>query len=217
MSRQRAKTRASSSNASTGAANNREEILLSAVKEFAERGYEGASTSSIARRAGVTQPLVHYHFGSKEKLWQEVIDHLFTDPRERFGRVPMELKDLRPRDLLRVLIRRFVRMCAERPEFLQIVLRESTVGGPRFDWMTEHHIAPLVAAVQNAIEATAGLADEADVPASHLLFIVMGAAQFLFTAPALFTAVTGLSPSDDAVIETHADAVVRAIEGMLQD
>jgi AcrR family transcriptional regulator len=53
-------------------------ILEAALAEFAEHGYQGATTASIARRVGVTQPLVHYHFGSKEALWRTTVDGLFT-------------------------------------------------------------------------------------------------------------------------------------------
>src|SRR3990167_6869881 len=43
----------------------RERILEASLYEFADHGYEGATTASVARRVGVTQPLIHYHFGSK--------------------------------------------------------------------------------------------------------------------------------------------------------
>ena len=57
----------------------RETILRTALQEFAEQGYEGATTASIARKVGVTQPLVHYHFGSKEALWRATVDSIFGD------------------------------------------------------------------------------------------------------------------------------------------
>ena len=46
----------------------RERILQVALEEFAANGFEGTSMAHIARRAGVTQPLVHYHFASKDAL-----------------------------------------------------------------------------------------------------------------------------------------------------
>lgn len=47
-------------------------VLQAAEEIFAEKGYEGASMRDFARRAKVGQPLIQYHFGSKEKLWLEV-------------------------------------------------------------------------------------------------------------------------------------------------
>jgi len=46
----------------------RDRIVAAATDLFSERSYDGATTRDIAARAGVTQPLVNYHFDSKEDL-----------------------------------------------------------------------------------------------------------------------------------------------------
>lgn len=48
-------------------------ILDAAETVFAEAGFAGASVRAIAQRAGVNQPLIHYHFESKDRLYEEVI------------------------------------------------------------------------------------------------------------------------------------------------
>lgn len=48
-------------------------ILLAAEVEFAERGFEGAGMKAISTRAGLSQALLHYHFGTKGRLYAEVI------------------------------------------------------------------------------------------------------------------------------------------------
>ena len=50
-------------------------ILAAAEVEFAEAGFEGAGMKAIATRARVSQALLHYHFGNKERLYGEVIRH----------------------------------------------------------------------------------------------------------------------------------------------
>lgn len=57
------------------AAATREAILQSARKAFAAHGYDGAGVREIAAEAGVTAMLVNRYFGSKEQLFEEVIDH----------------------------------------------------------------------------------------------------------------------------------------------
>ena len=52
----------------------KEKILEAAMAEFAECGYVGASLRAIASRIGVTAALVNYHFGSKERLAEAVIE-----------------------------------------------------------------------------------------------------------------------------------------------
>ncbi len=48
----------------------REDILDAAEAQFARRGFEGASMRGIAEAAGVAQALLHYHFKSKEGLFE---------------------------------------------------------------------------------------------------------------------------------------------------
>jgi TetR/AcrR family transcriptional regulator, regulator of cefoperazone and chloramphenicol sensitivity len=51
-------------------------ILLAAIEVFADEGYEGASTRSLASHAGVNAPAIQYYFGSKEGLYRAVIAHI---------------------------------------------------------------------------------------------------------------------------------------------
>lgn len=57
-------------------------VLEAATKEFAARGFHGASTEDIARRAGISQPYLFRLFGTKKELYlatsQATIDHLHT-------------------------------------------------------------------------------------------------------------------------------------------
>jgi len=45
-------------------------ILDAAERIFALHGFDGASMRQIAAEAGVAQALLHYHFGTKEKLFE---------------------------------------------------------------------------------------------------------------------------------------------------
>lgn len=63
-------------------------ILEAALTLFAERGYEGATISQIAERAGVARGLVSYYFSTKEKLLHTLLGEALagilslTDPVE---------------------------------------------------------------------------------------------------------------------------------------
>ena len=52
----------------------REVIELAARAVFAERGYHGASMGEIARRSGVTPPVVYDHFSSKVALHRRLLE-----------------------------------------------------------------------------------------------------------------------------------------------
>ncbi|MCO5972784.1 TetR/AcrR family transcriptional regulator [Actinoallomurus soli] len=51
----------------------RRRILEAALTLFAERGFEGATISQIAERAGVARGLVSYYFPAKEELLHELL------------------------------------------------------------------------------------------------------------------------------------------------
>ena len=56
----------------------RERLLESALVEFGAKGFDGASTRSIAQRVDAHQPQINYHFDSKQALWTAAVDHLFA-------------------------------------------------------------------------------------------------------------------------------------------
>ena len=51
-----------------------EAILLAAEQEFFAKGYDAASTASIAKTVGVTHAMVNYYYRSKEKLFFQILD-----------------------------------------------------------------------------------------------------------------------------------------------
>jgi AcrR family transcriptional regulator len=55
--------------------NNKETAILEAArKEFLEKGYDGARTTSIAKNAGVTHAMLHYYFKTKEQLFASIFE-----------------------------------------------------------------------------------------------------------------------------------------------
>ena len=56
------------------AAERREVIERTALDVFAERGFHGASMEEIARRSGITPPVVYDHFASKLALHKRLLE-----------------------------------------------------------------------------------------------------------------------------------------------
>ena len=59
----------------------RDAIIVAALHEFAEGGYSGTSTESIARAVGVSQPYLFQLFGTKRELFLAVVRHAFQRTR----------------------------------------------------------------------------------------------------------------------------------------
>jgi AcrR family transcriptional regulator len=70
----------------------REEILEAAMREFALRGFHGASTEVIAREAGISQPYVFRLFGTKKELFSACVARCFRETLELFQRAAEGLR-----------------------------------------------------------------------------------------------------------------------------
>ena len=51
----------------------RDRILKTAVRLFAEHGYEATSIRTLAAKARVNQAAINYHFKTKDGLYREIL------------------------------------------------------------------------------------------------------------------------------------------------
>lgn len=191
----------------------RDRILAAALEVFSEHGFEGASTRDIAGRAGVTQPLLNYHFNSKDELWRAAVDRLFESLDRALTARLDGLRGVDEPTVTRLLVREFVSFSAHNPQLHRIVTQESKVDGPRMDWLVEQHVRPLYEATTARFGA---LVDQGHVPAippAHLYYILTGAGSSMFVLAPECRRLSGLDPSSDEVVETHADAVCLLLFG----
>ncbi len=66
------------------------QILDAAEEEFARYGLNGAKTEAIAARTGVTKAMLYYYFGSKESLYQAVIQRPALQLVEKMQHMPLD-------------------------------------------------------------------------------------------------------------------------------
>lgn len=198
------------------AAPGRTEILHAATREFADHGYDGATTAGIARRAGVTQPLVHHHFGSKRGLWDAVVADLFSDLEAEFERTVAGLGAAPREERLRALLRAVVRFSGRRPELSRLIRTESSAGGEAFDALYDRWLDRWVHRFAREVGAAVkeGVARPLDERLAY--FAMVGAATALFAEPQAARRAFRLDVSREDTIERYADVVVDLLtEGLL--
>jgi AcrR family transcriptional regulator len=61
-----------------GQTQTRDDILVAARRQFADRGYGGATIRGIAAEAGVNPALVHHFFGSKDQVFVAALNLPFN-------------------------------------------------------------------------------------------------------------------------------------------
>src|SRR5690554_6425793 len=73
----------------------RDAVLNAALKEFAKKGYNDASTNVIARKAGISKPLMFHYVNNKKDFFLFLYDYcLEILEREYFDRIDLREKDI---------------------------------------------------------------------------------------------------------------------------
>ena len=191
----------------------RERILAAALDLFSERSYEGATTREIAARADVTQPLLNYHFRSKDELWRAAVDGLFEALTEALAARLDGLRGVDDLTTMRLLVREFIFFSAEHPQVHRIITQECKTDGPRMDWLVERHIRPLYEATTQRLARLVEQGLLPDTPVEHLYYIITGAGPTMFVLGPECRRLSGVDTTDPAVVEAHADAVCRLLFG----
>lgn len=99
----------------------RTSILIAATELFAKKGYAGSSIREICKSAGVTKPVLYYHFRSKEHLYQELMLDLFNQTRKTLLRMSSFKGSLRDRLVLYVSSE--FRNCKRDPNGVRLLFR----------------------------------------------------------------------------------------------
>jgi TetR/AcrR family transcriptional regulator len=191
----------------------RERILAAALDLFSELSFDGATTRDIAARAGVTQPLLNYHFSSKDDLWRAAVDRLFDALSQALSERTLGLRGVDELAVAQLLVREFILFSAVHPQLHRIITQECKTDGPRMVWLVERHIRPIY---ENTTQRLARLADNGHVPAipaAHLYYIITGAGSTMFALAPECRRLAGINPQEAEVVEAHADAVVALIFG----
>ncbi len=187
-----------------------DEIFDRALRMFAVHGYEGMSLRSLNRELGLSHGTVNQRFGTKERLYREVLDHglggLIAELR---GIVAGQPRPTDPIEELHLRFRAFVLASGRRPHINRLMNNEGIEPSWHLDHIYDNFIEPALrrpwALVQQLVEA--GVFEP--VSKRSMFFLVAHGASSAFDLEALsakFDATDG--PLDP---ERHADETARMI------
>ena len=106
---------------------NRAGIVAAAIDEFAARGFKGASMDAIAARTHTTRALINYYFGSKEKLYIAVLEHVYAEIRE--AEAKLDLDHVPPADAVRRIVEFTYNYYLTHEGFVRLVVAENQARG----------------------------------------------------------------------------------------
>lgn len=95
--------------------------MNAAIKEFAQKGFENASTNEIIKEANISKGLLFHYFNNKKDLFLFLYNYsieIFL--REFFGKIDMEERDILKR--LRQMAFRKIKIIKKYPELFNFIL-----------------------------------------------------------------------------------------------
>ena len=188
-------------------------ILEAALTEFAQRGFDKASTRRMADRIGIQHPLITYHYRRKDILWRAVAEYAFAKIRETWDiRIPPD-SSLSAVDRVREEFRAFLQFTIQHVDFHQFMLWESRPGSPRLKWLVKNMLQPTM---NRLVPQIAEAQKDGDLPAGDpilIYYMLIGCMSVLSSLRDEMRATSGLDGTDSAVTESYWRIVDATIFG----
>jgi AcrR family transcriptional regulator len=99
------------------------QIIETAERLFAKKGFDGTSVRDIAEEAGINVAMISYYFGSKEKLMEAIFE-------VKIGRVQMRVEELlkdqvlSPIEKINILVDEHIERVMKSQQFYRIMICE---------------------------------------------------------------------------------------------
>lgn len=179
----------------------KEHILKITLELLKKEGFEGITIRKIAKEADVNVALIHYYYGSKEKLINTVVQMFVVSTKQSFS--VFDDQTLPPRERLKRFLIRYLETHQKYPFIIQTIIKNQP-----FTFESQQEFLEFIKAIgmkklQQTIQELSGETDpkKLNIITSH----VMGAAFTpTFIAP-LYETVTGADFFD---METHIDILL---------
>jgi len=181
-------------------------ILDAAETLFAEKGYDATSLSEVGAAAGVSRGTPAYFFGSKQELYDAVLERCYSEVREavRAGRA-RALASQQPADaILAGAVSDYFDFLAARPNFIRLIERRALSGDA--DPVGEQLSAGQEALA--AISAELGLDDAPSGDAAQLLLSIIALCWFHLIHAHTVAPAVGVSLDDATDLERRKRHVI---------
>jgi AcrR family transcriptional regulator len=130
----------------------RRHVLDVAIETFAEEGYRGASTTEIARRAGISQPYIYALFRNKHDLFLAAYHEVAERIRTRLLAAAENAGD--PEARLRAMGDAYLQMIGNTPEVLCQLQAYAAAGDPALRDPVRDEFLRLFEAVREAADVS---------------------------------------------------------------
>ncbi|MGO8916971.1 MAG: TetR/AcrR family transcriptional regulator [Stellaceae bacterium] len=187
---------------------NEARILKAAEAVFAKKGFNGASTAEIARKAGVPKPNLHYYFRTKQVLYAGVLDNILEIWLDAMDEIRPGAE---PADALGRYIARKLDSSRVLPEPSRLWAMELISGARHVEPFLKKRLRRLVQQKSAIIRGWAASGKIDPVEPEHLLFMIWAMTQTYADFAAQIAAVLGKDKLDEAVFAAASKTMVSLV------
>ena len=185
-----------------------EAILVAAEDCFARLGFDGTSVQRIAESAAVARSTPAYFFGSKEALYDAVLERVVTRGQQAMARAYAEVEDGRSAEgAVDSYVAALLDFLGNDPNFLRLIQREALGDGSRVTAFFALAVAEAVAVLRPA-------AEEAGISPERLILDLAALCWYPFAHEHTLLPALGIDARDAAFIaeqKRHLGDLVRAM------
>lgn len=129
--------------AKSAAAPSRNDLLSCAMLHFANESYEQVSLRKLAAELGISDSLLHHHFGSKEQLWREAVDHAAAQMGDQVTELVAQKTDSNSAlQRLQKTLEVGLQLNADQPELLRLTIQGDNGSAERSRILREKFLDP---------------------------------------------------------------------------
>jgi len=187
----------------------RSDLLSTARALFSERGFDGVSIAQIAAELGVTKQALLHHFGSKEKLYGEVLKGISDE----FAAERAALADTD--DATEALIAYLLAMLPSnegQTERARLLMRELLDNQRRAESAKSWYLSDFLEGLINQVLALPGWDDATPMEALALAYQLLGAINYYAVSKPTLTAIFGAGEAKhlERAFRPQLEALIKA-------
>lgn len=121
----------------------RDVLLRNARRAFGTRGYDATGVREIARESGVDPALLAHHFGSKELLWEAVVEQIAAHAKPMIAATAaLRDSELDAKERVDRAMEIYIDMVFEEPDIGLFFSTATTEEGARLDFLVDRLVRP---------------------------------------------------------------------------
>jgi TetR/AcrR family transcriptional regulator len=188
---------------SRDAVSSKEAILEASTQLFAQKGFEATTIGMIAETAGVARGTPSYFFGSKEKLFQAVLERESQSAKLVIPASFEQLQgNLEPQVLISVLVDFYLDFLASHPRYLRL-LQWTALERPQLMQDVQSHWQTMIQANQAVSMIWSTASNPEDI--KHLTLSVIGMCSFHFFFGDVIAPHLDINPHDETFLQARKD------------